>query len=264
MTAEAASRPATNESRLRTLIADDEPLAVERLQLLCADLPGIELVGTAADGHAALRLAHALRPDLILCDIAMPGLDGIGVARALAGADHAPAVVFVTAFDAFAVSAFDVAAVDYLLKPIALERLAQAIERVQTRLTSPLHGSSGGSSETEGASANAYLSEIWVPYRAEIIRLDVRDIERIEAERDYMRLHLGQRSYLVHQTLTELERRLDPGHFMRLHRSVIVRRDRVARLAHDGEGNWSAELACGTRVRIGRSHLAAAKAMVGR
>lgn len=103
-----------------------------------------------------------------------------------------------------------------------------------------------------------------MPYRAEIIRLDVRDIERIEAERDYMRLHLGPRSYLVHETLAELERKLDPAQFIRLHRSAIVRRDRIARLSHDGDGNWEAELACGTRVRVGRSYLAGVKAMVGR
>jgi len=242
----------TAEARLRTLIVDDEPLAVERLQLLCAGLPEIELVGTAADGHAALRLAAALTPDLLLCDIAMPGLDGIAVARALADTPAPPSIVFVTAFDAFAVGAFDVAAVDYLLKPLARERLAQAIARVRACRT------------PAATQSSPWLEEIWVPHRAEIVRLDMRDIERIEAERDYMRLHLGERSYLVHQTLGELERRLDPAQFLRLHRSAIVRRDRIARLSHDGDGNWEAELACGTRVRVGRSYLAATRAMVGR
>ena len=208
----------TAEARLRTLIVDDEPLAVERLQLLCAGLPEIELVGTAADGHAALRLAAALTPDLLLCDIAMPGLDGIAVARALADTPAPPSIVFVTAFDAFAVGAFDVAAVDYLLKPLARERLAQAIARVRACRT------------PAATQSSPWLEEIWVPHRAEIVRLDVRDIERIEVERDYMRLHLGERSYLVHQTPGELERRLDPAQFLRLHRSAIVRRDRIARL----------------------------------
>ena len=208
----------TAEARLRTLIVDDEPLAVERLQLLCAGLPELELVGTAADGQAALRMVAALAPNLLLCDIAMPGLDGIGVARALAATPAPPSIVFVTAFDAFAVGAFDVAAVDYLLKPIARERLVQAIARVRARQT------------PAATQSSPWLEEIWVPYRAEIVRLDVRDIERIEAERDYMRLHLGERSYLVHQTPGELERRLDPAQFLRLHRSAIVRRDRIARL----------------------------------
>ena len=208
----------TAEARLRTLIVDDEPLAVERLQLLCAGLPELELVGTAADGQAALRMVAALAPNLLLCDIAMPGLDGIGVAGALAATPAPPSIVFVTAFDAFAVGAFDVAAVDYLLKPLARERLAQAIARVRARRT------------PAATQSSPWLEEIWVPHRAEIVRLDVRDIERIEAERDYMRLHLGERSYLVHQTLGELERRLDPAQFLRLHRSAIVRRDRIARL----------------------------------
>jgi len=208
----------TAEARLRTLIVDDEPLAVERLQLLCAGLPEIELVGTVADGHAALRLAAALTPDLLLRDIAMPGLDGIAVARALADTPAPPLIVFVTAFDAFAVGAFDVAAVDYLLKPLARERLAQAIARVRACRT------------PAATQSSPWLEEIWVPHRAEIVRLDMRNIERIEAERDYMRLHLGERSYLVHQTPGELERRLDPAQFLRLHRSAIVRRDRIARL----------------------------------
>lgn len=242
----------TAETRLRTLIADDEPLAIERLQLLCADIADVELVGTAADGEAALRLVDALTPDLLLLDIAMPGLDEIGVAHAVAQRPSRPGIVFVTAFDAFAVSAFDVAADDYLLKPITRDRLVQAIARVRARRA------------PAGASASPYLEEIWVPHRAQIIRLDVRDIERIEAERDYMRLHLGPRSFLVHETLAELERKLDPARFIRLHRSAIVRRDRIARLSHDGDGNWEAELACGTRVRVGRSYLAATRAMVGR
>ena len=239
---------------LRTLIADDEPLGVERLQILCAAQAGVQLVGTAADGEAALRLVDALAPDLLLLDIAMPGLDGIGVARALAQRPAPPAIVFVTAYDQFAVGAFDVAAVDYLLKPVAAERLARAVERARERRAVA----------TAEAAPSRYLEEIWVPHRAEVIRIDAAHIDRIEAERDYMRLHVGDRSYLVHQTITELERRLDPARFVRLHRSTIVARRRIARLCHDGAGSWHAELAGGESVRIGRSHLAAAKAIIGR
>ncbi|MBA2467458.1 MAG: response regulator, partial [Sphingomonas sp.] len=103
---------------LKVLIADDEPLAAERLQLLLARCDGIHLVGTAGDGESAVRMAEALKPDALLLDIAMPGLDGIEVARAIAGPHHSPAVIFVTAFDSFAVAAFEVAAVDYLMKPV--------------------------------------------------------------------------------------------------------------------------------------------------
>lgn len=117
---------------LRTLVVDDEPLAVERLQILCAQIDGVQLVGTASEGAAALRLIEALKPDLVLLDIQMPGGDGMSVTRALQNVSDRPAVIFVTAFDQFAVAAFDVAAVDYLLKPIAAERLERAIARVRS------------------------------------------------------------------------------------------------------------------------------------
>src|SRR6478735_11809168 len=119
---------------LRVLIADDEPLAAERLQLLLAKADGAQLVGTASDGDSAINLTEALSPDLLLLDIAMPGLDGIGVARALAAQDPSPAVVFVTAFDQFAVAAFEVEAVDYLMKPVDPLRLQRALDRARTYL----------------------------------------------------------------------------------------------------------------------------------
>lgn len=242
--------------RLRTLIVDDEPLAVERMQILCARLDRLDLVGTANDGEAALRLVHALEPDLLLLDIAMPGLDGMGVARGLEGMTRRPAIIFVTAFDRFAVAAFDVAAVDYLLKPVAADRLARAVDRVaETAVAGP--------PAAAGPDA-AHAEEFWVPWRSEMIRIAARDIDRIEAERDYMRLHVGQRSFLLHQTITELERRLDPARFIRLHRSAMVRRDFIARLVHDGLGAWCATLADGTTLRIGRTYLPQVKRLAGR
>lgn len=239
---------------VRTLIVDDEPLAVERLQVLCGREPLVDLVGTASDGKAALRLTEALEPELLLLDISMPELDGMEVARALSQAAHRPAVVFVTAFDSFAIEAFNVAAVDYLLKPVAPDRLKRALERVTERR----------GTVDPGKPANAYVQEFWVPHRAELIRVAVEDIDRIDAERDYMRLHIGQRSYLLHQTISALEERLDPAQFIRLHRSTIVRRDRIKSLKHDGGGVWSADLVDGADVRIGRTYLDSAKAMAGR
>src|SRR5215207_1628227 len=123
-------------SELKVLIADDEPLAAERLQLLLARCDGIDLVGSASDGESAVRMTDALKPDLLLLDIAMPGLDGIEVARALAGQSPAPAVVFVTAFDQFAVAAFEIAAVDYLMKPVDPARLQRAIDRARAFIVS--------------------------------------------------------------------------------------------------------------------------------
>lgn len=246
---------------LKTLIVYDEPLAVERLQILCARVEGLQLVGTAADGESALRMIEALDPDLLFLDIAMPGMTGLDVANVLEGRAKAPAVVFVTAFDQFAVAAFDAAAVDYLLKPVAPERLAKAVARVaeRLRLATDAPPDSG-----QPAAAARYAQEFWVPNRGELARVAVADIERIEAERDYMRLHAGGRSWLIHETIGALEARLDPAQFIRLHRSTIVRRDRIVRLAHDGQGNWTAELSGGQQLRIGRTYLASVRASVTR
>jgi two-component system, LytTR family, response regulator AlgR len=239
------------DAPLRTLIVDDEPLAIERLQVLCADIPAIALVGTTTDGAAALRLVEALTPDLLILDIAMPGLDGLDVARTLEGAGHRPTIIYVTAFDQFAVAAFDVAAVDYLLKPVAPERLARAIERVRDyRASAEL--------------PSAWAREFWVPHRGDMVRLAVEDIDLIEAERDYMRLHVGARSYLLHQTIGALEARLDPGQFIRIHRSTIVRRERIARLKHVAPSGWCVETLNAVQLRVGRSYVKAVRAMVGR
>ena len=244
---------------MRTLIVDDEPLAVERMQILCSRIPALQVVGTASDGAAALRLIEALTPDLVLLDMTMPEVDGLGVARALAGQAGRPAVVFVTAHDDFAVEAFDCDAVDYVLKPVAQERLERAVERAQARksalVETPL---------VPEKPATEWIDEFWVPHRSELIRVAAADLERIDAERDYVRLHTGQRSYMMLHTIAGLEARLDPDCFIRLHRSTIVRKDRIAGLKHDGLGVWSVELADGSVQRIGRTYLARVKAMAGR
>src|SRR5215469_15047911 len=236
---------------LRTLIVDDEPLAVERLQLLCARNSGIAVVGTAAEGGSALRLIESLKPDLLLLDIQMPGMDGMALARTLASRETRPAVIFVTAFDRFAVAAFDVAAVDYLLKPVEEDRLERAISRIRKELAAAPapHASS------------RYTREFWVPHRSGIVRIAARDIDLIEAERDYMRLNVGPRAYLLHETITELERQLDPAEFVRLHRSTLVRRDRIVGFRHNGQGAWEAEIKDGRWLRVGRTYLANARAM---
>jgi two-component system response regulator AlgR len=247
---------------LRTLIVDDEPLAVERLQILCARLPALHLQGTASDGAAALRLVEALEPDLLFLDIAMPGMTGLDVANALEGRAKAPAIVFVTAFDQFAVAAFDAAAVDYLLKPVAPDRLEKAVARVAERLAE--RPAAGPNETAVPVTRTRYAQEFWVPNRGELARVAVADIERIEAERDYMRLVAGARSWLIHETIGALEARLDPAMFLRVHRSAIVRRDRIARLTHDGQGNWTAELEGGAQLRIGRTYLASVRASITR
>ncbi|WP_338446941.1 LytTR family DNA-binding domain-containing protein [Pelagerythrobacter marensis] len=237
---------------LRTLIVDDEPLAVERMQVICAKLPELAVVGTASDGAAALRLVEALGPDLVLLDMTMPEADGLAVARKLAKRAQRPAVIFVTAHDNFAVEAFDLDAVDYVLKPVAHDRLARAIERAVSRRSKPARNES------------KWLTELWVPHRSELLRIEIDQIDRIDAERDYVRLHLGDRSYLLLQTIAGLEERLDPAEFIRVHRSTILRKDRIRGLRHDGLGVWSAELEDGETVRIGRTYLPKVKGMAGR
>ena len=241
------------DDALRTMIVDDEPLAIERMQVLCAELDQLQVVGTASDGEAALRLADKLRPDLLLLDMTMPGMDGLGVARALGKRDNPPAVIFVTAHEDFAVEAFDLEAVDYVLKPVAAERLERAIDRALARRDRTGSGDGG-----------EWLSEFWVPHRSELLRIDAAQVERIDAERDYVRLHVGERSYLLLQTIAGLEGRLDPSRFIRIHRSTILRRDRIRGLRHEGLGVWSVELDNGEALRIGRTYLRKVKAMAGR
>lgn len=243
--------------RLRTIIVDDEPLAVERLQILCNEQTAIEVVGTASDGVEALRMAQQLIPDLMFLDIGMPKMDGINAARALGLMDRKPAIILVTAYDNFAVEAFDLDIVDYVLKPVSNERLGRAVARALAAFDAPALAS-------DTASDPNYASEFWVSHRAELIRIAAVDIQRIEAERDYMRLHTAQRSYLLHQTISALEQRLNPDQFQRIHRSHIVRRDLITGLRHEGGGVWHALLGEDLSMRIGRKYLADVKKLAGK
>ncbi len=249
----------TDDSRLKILIADDEPLAAERLQMLLAKVGGIDLVGTAHDGDSAVRMAEALEPDLVLLDIAMPGLDGIEVARALSRQAKSPAVVFVTAFDQFAVAAFDVAAIDYLMKPVEPERLARSIERARGYSAEREAGA-----QLQDAPASPWLEEFWASDLSGLVRIAARDIDRVSAERDYMRLHVGRRSWLIHHSMTALEDGLDPEIFVRLHRSAIVRRDFIAGFSRNSSGRWSARLADGEEQAVGRLYTDQVRAIAGR
>jgi two-component system response regulator AlgR len=222
------------EAPLRILVVDDEPLAVERLQLLLARCDGVAMVGTANDGEAALRIAEAVKPDLVLLDIAMPGMDGIDVARALSASKVAPMVIFATAFDNFAVAAFDIAAVDYLMKPVELDRLQRSLERARRQR---------GAAAADGAKAGSgFVEDFWVPDHSGLVRIAARDIERI----------------------TKLEQDLDPALFIRVHRSVMLRRDTIAGLYRDEGGHWVARLADGGEQRIGRSYSDDVKRLAGR
>ena len=235
------------QAPLKLLIADDEPLAAERLQLMLAKCSGIDLVGTASDGEGAVRMAEALGPDLLLLDIEMPGLDGIDVARALAGRRPSPAVVFITAFDQFAVAAFEVEAVDYLMKPVNPDRLQKALARardhLERRQVSP---------QPRPGEPSRHLEEFWASDLSGLVRIASRDVDRVSAERDYMRLHVGKRSWLIHHSMNALEEGLDPELFVRLHRSAIVRRDFITGFTRNSSGRWIARLGDGGEQPVGR------------
>ena len=243
---------------LKVLIADDEPLAAERLQLLLAKCDGIDLVGTATDGESTVRMAEALNPDLLLLDIAMPGLDGIGVARALAERQPSPAVIFVTAFDQFAVAAFEVEAVDYLMKPVEPARLQRSLQRgrdyLERRETRP----------STRPVLSPHLQEFWASDLSGLVRIAARDIDRVSAERDYMRLHVGRRSWLIHHSMAALEEGLDPELFVRLHRSAIVRKDFIAGFTRNPSGRWIARLADSSEQPVGRLYSDRVRSIAGR
>jgi two-component system response regulator AlgR len=247
-----------SEEPLRVLIADDEPLAAERLQVLLARAKGATLVGTASDGESAVSMAEALSPDLLLLDIAMPGLDGIEVARSLASQNPTPAVVFVTAFDQFAVAAFEVAAVDYLMKPVEPDRLQRAIDRARDYIEHHRIP------REEATPASEWIEEFWASDLSGLVRIAARDIDRVSAERDYMRLHVGRRSWLIHHSMTALEEGLDPALFVRLHRSAIVRKDFITGFTRNPSGRWIARLADGSEQPVGRLYSDRVRAIAGR
>jgi two-component system, LytTR family, response regulator AlgR len=247
-----------DETKLRLLIADDEPLAAERLQLLLARCDRIDLIGTASDGDSAVRMAQALNPDVMLLDIAMPGQDGIDVARALAS-PQSPVVIFVTAFDQFAVAAFEVAAVDYLMKPVDPVRLQRALERardyIQLRRQTP---------GQQPSKTSKWLDEFWASDLSGLVRIAARDVDRVSAERDYMRLHVGRRSWLIHHSMSALEEGLDPEVFIRLHRSAIVRRDFITGFTRNSSGRWIARLADESEQPVGRLYTDRVRVMAGK
>jgi two-component system response regulator AlgR len=245
------------EQPLRVLIADDEPLAAERLQLLLARSDGAQLVGTASDGDSAINLTEALHPDLLLLDIAMPGLDGIGVARALAAQTPSPAVVFITAFDQFAVAAFEVEAVDYLMKPVDPPRLQRALDRARAYLRQR-------TGQPQPGKSSQWLEEFWASDLSGLVRIAAQDVDRVSAERDYMRLHVGRRSWLIHHSMAALEEGLNPELFVRLHRSAIVRKDFITGFTRNQSGRWIARLADGTEQPVGRLYSDRVRAIAGR
>lgn len=242
---------------MHVLVADDEPLALELLRNGLKDVEGVDLVGVARDGRQALDMARALAPDLILLDIQMPGASGIEVARGLAGTGIE--VVFVTAFSDCATSAFDLDAVDYLLKPVAADRLAEAIVRARRRRQAHALREELESLRTElagerSAQTMPFITELWVRRRTGHKRVPVADIQRIEADRDYALLHTPLSTYILRVTMQELEQKLDPRELMRVHRSAFVRPDAVVEVESHRRTSMKLHLGDGAIVEVGASY----------
>jgi two-component system LytT family response regulator len=249
---------------LRTVIVDDEPLARRRLRRLVASLGGVEIVGEAGDGERAVEVVRTTRPDLLLLDVQMPELDGVGVVRRLK--PPRPLVIFVTAFETFAVQAFDVQAVDYVLKPVSRDRLGAALERARGRLAAGA-ADSDGARTTGAADASPrppWLERLPVRLGGHVRLVDVSAIDWIEAADNYVVVHAGRETHVLRETLAHLARSLDPAHFTRIHRSTVVRINRVVKLQTTQRGDYAATLADGTTRVLSRTFRVAFEQAIGR
>jgi len=254
---------------IRVLIVDDEAPARERLKRLLADIEGVELIGEAEGGVQAVEMIERERPDLVLLDIQMPGLDGFGVIEAL---EDPPLVIFVTAYDEYAIRAFEVNALDYLLKPFSRERLEKAVRRAQEALAEE---QDLGVSAAERfamrlgplleslATQGRYLTRLAVRDRDRICVLDTDEVDWIDVEDEQVMVHVGDRAYLIRRTLTELEARLDPAHFFRAHRSAIVNLSRVKEVVPWFKGSHKLRLTTGAEVELSRARARALRKILG-
>ena len=248
-------------SALRVLLVDDEPLALDRLTALFGDLDGVELVGTAREGREAAERIAALRPDLVMLDIQMPGKSGLRVAADLPE-EARPEIVFVTAFEQYAPDAFDVEAADYLLKPVRLDRLRQAVERARRRraMREAVERVRTSAAPVVGEEGR-YAQAIWVQVRGGRIRLPIERIEWIEAAKDYAMLHTATRSHIHRASMSALEALIDPAELIRVHRSTFVRPSLVTGVQRLGKGLFALEMRDGAVVQVGPSY---AKAVLER
>ncbi len=250
---------------LRVLAIDDEPLALRRLEWCLQEMPGIALVGQTGNPQQGLEMIRTLAPDVVLLDVDMPELSGFELIDAL-GDGPLPEIVFVTAFDHFAVKAFAVSVVDYVLKPVERSRLLESLERARVRrelrnaqarvqelreIVDSLRAERRGG----GGAQKKYETELWIREGDARVRVPVEMIERLEADGDYVKLHVGQRVRLMRARLGDLADRLDPAQFVRIHRSEIVRHDLIAAVRRHDSGRTFAVLAGGREVPVSRRYV---------
>ena len=251
---------ASEKRTIRVAIVDDEVLARQRIGDLLAKERDVEIAGTASDGNEAVALIRKAKPDLVFLDVQMPALTGLQVVDAI-GAEKMPATIFVTAFDQFALKAFDRAALDYLVKPFDDERFAQAFRRARKmieleqvgRMTKHLISMMANNPQAAASPANSdYLERISVESRGQVRVVPVEKIDYITASGPYAELHVGDRTFAIRERMQTLEERLDPNVFFRIHRSGIVRLDRIDTLTRHPGGDYGVRLKNGVELSLSR------------
>lgn len=250
------------QAKIKTLIVDDEPLARRNLRLLLAKDPQIEVVDECRNGREAVKAINSLAPDLIFLDIQMPEMDGFDV-LAQVGPEHIQAIIFVTAFDQYALKAFDVHALDYLLKPFDDERFAHALERAKAqieareinRLSKRLLAllEARESERKTPTSQQSYLTRVMIKASGRVVLLKVDEIDFIEADGNYAKLHVGRKAHLLREKMNDLEGQLDPAKFVRIHRSIIVNLDRIKEMHPHFNGDYIVVLEDGRQLRMSRT-----------
>ncbi|MEM9170712.1 MAG: LytTR family DNA-binding domain-containing protein [Pseudomonadota bacterium] len=267
------SEAAKDDEKIRVVLVDDEHLAVRGMRIRLEEFPEVEVVGECANGREAVRVIKELTPDLVVLDIQMPGLDGFGVVRALLGGP-APLIIFCTAYDKYAIEAFEANALDYLVKPVEEERLKDAIHRAREALRSraaasresrlvELLSSLGGEEgdkikdlidDPDWADRERYAERISFKDGSKVVVLNADDIEWIDAAGDYMCVHAGGQTHIIRETMKTLQARLDPSRFQRVHRSAIVNVKKVKELHPHSNGEYFLMLENGAQLKLSRSY----------
>jgi two-component system LytT family response regulator len=240
--------------RIRTLIVDDEPLARERIRALLEDQVDIDVIGECTDGREAITCIREQRPDLLFLDVQMPLTDGFGVLDAISS-ERLPAVIFVTAYDQYALRAFDVHALDYLLKPFDRERFQKAVARARRQIRRERTGDIDERLRAlikDIKTESKALERLVVKAAGRVVFLKTEEIDWIEAAGNYVRLHAGRESHLLRETMNALEAKLDPNKFLRIHRSTIINIERIKELHPLFRGEHVVILQDGTRLTLGR------------
>lgn len=258
---------------IRTLIVDDEPAARDAIRSLVAEDPELVVTGEAGDGRSALEAIRALAPHLVFLDVRMPELDGFTVLSQLEPAQR-PVVVFTTAFDRYAVDAFEAHAVDYLLKPFNDDRFREAVRRAKEEVRRGRVGALSGELRElleglAGAPKDArphgpYLKRFVIKSGGRVTLVDVRDVDWVEADGDYVRIHTGPVRHALRETMTRLAHELDPAHFVRIHRSTIVNIGRIGELQPYFRGEYLVVLRDGTRLKLSRHYKERLEAALGK